>query len=181
MNGFLVHETVNSSDDSDFLVDSLHCHVTILQPAVDREIRSGMNPCWCGIVASFGCCSQLCGSQSRRVFLKEEKGNFRSEIFNGNFLFVVYAPRLGDGERLSARELLEDDDLRRRPLDDRRLPLLRRLSTDESDLDRLVERDGFRVFLTGLLQNETTTKGEVNKIRLNATNKSAKLTWILTD
>lgn len=59
--------------------------------------------------------------------------------------------RLGDGERLSARELLEDDDLRRRPLDDRRLPLLRRLSTDESDLDRLVERDGFRVFLTGLL------------------------------
>lgn len=62
------------------------------------------------------------------------------------------SPRLGESEWLPALELLEEDDLRRLTFDDLRLPPLRRRSVEETDLDRLVERDGLRTFLTGVLK-----------------------------
>lgn len=91
-----------------------------------------------------------------------------------------YLPRLGESERLPPLELLDEEDFRRLPLDGLRLPppLLRRLSTDDTDLERLVERDGLRVFLTGLLDGG----GKQNEMkRTNGGGRTDKLTWLLTD
>lgn len=145
-----VHEIENLRVASDFLADgSLHCPETL--SVVDREIRSGMNLCSCGIGASFGYCSPFYESQSHPVSLKN-CFDFPKCFKRKKFGF--YLPRLGENERLRPREpLLVEDDLRCLPFEDLRLP--RRLSPDETDLDRLHDRDdGLRwLFLTGLLGN----------------------------